>query len=259
MSADIALRCENVVVRFGALNAIDGITHDFVRGRVYGLIGPNGAGKTTFLNVLAGRLMRHEGRIVCNGVDITRVAAFRRARHGVGRSFQITKIFPEMTVLENLRVAAQVGHGRFLPPWPLPSHDRRLAADIDAMLALTELTGFRDVVAGTLSYGLQRALELGVTLLPNPSILLLDEPLAGVGHHEIAGATRLIRQAAVGRTVLLIEHHMDVVLQLSAQIVVMSAGKVIASGTPATIGDDPLVRSVYLGEDDALDDEGLAA
>ncbi|MDO8768518.1 MAG: ABC transporter ATP-binding protein [Burkholderiaceae bacterium] len=248
--SNIALCCADVGVQFGALKAVDGVSYNFHRGGVYGLIGPNGAGKTTLLNVLAGRLMRHSGSIVCEGVDITSMSPHQRARCGIGRSFQITKIFPDMTVLENLRIAAQIGHGRFLPFWLAPRYDRRLAQGIDAMLDLTGLTAHRDTVAGTLSYGLQRALELGVTLMPGPRILLLDEPLAGVGHHEIESSTNLIEVASVGRTVLLIEHNMDVVMRLSQRIVVMAAGRVIADGTPADIRDNALVRSVYLGDEE---------
>lgn len=250
LTQPIALRCSDITVQFGALKAIDNLSYGFGRGGIYGLIGPNGAGKTTLLNVLAGRLMRFSGRIECNGVDITRWAPHQRARQGVGRSFQITKIFPDMTVLENLRVAAQVTQGRWLAPWPSKAFDQRMAHDIAAMLDLTGLARFRDAIAGTLSYGLQRALELGVTLMPNPSILLLDEPLAGVGHHEIEGATALIRAASAGRTVVLIEHNMDVVMQLSQRIVVMAAGQIIAEGPPQEIRDNALVRTVYLGEDD---------
>ncbi|MDF1486067.1 ABC transporter ATP-binding protein [Ramlibacter sp. H39-3-26] len=250
MNGDIALRCVGVGVRFGALQALDGVHYDFHRGGVYGLIGPNGAGKTTLLNVLAGRLPHHSGSIVCEGVDITRMPPHARARCGIGRSFQITKIFPDLTVLENLRIAAQIGHGRFLPFWLAPRYDRRLAPAIDAMLERTGLHAHRDTVAGTLSYGLQRALELGVTLMPDPRILLLDEPLAGVGHHEIEGATHLIEAASAGRTVLLVEHNMDVVMRLSRHIVVMSNGRVIADGLPGEIRANPLVRSVYLGEEE---------
>ena len=248
--SNIALCCADVGVQYGALKAVDGVSYNFHRNGVYGLIGPNGAGKTTLLNVLAGRQMRHSGSIVCEGVDITRLSPHQRARCGIGRSFQITKIFPEMTVLENLRIAAQIGYGRFLPFWLAPRYDRRLARGIDAMLDLTGLAAHRDTMAGTLSYGLQRALELGVTLMPEPRILLLDEPLAGVGHHEIENSTNLIEVASVGRTVLLIEHNMDVVMRLSQRIVVMAAGRVIADGTPAEIRDNTLVRSVYLGDEE---------
>jgi branched-chain amino acid transport system ATP-binding protein len=247
--SNIALQCEHVSVSFGALKAIDDVNYEFETGRVYGLIGPNGAGKTTLLNVLAGRLMQTQGRVLCDGRDISALSPHQRARHGIGRSFQITKIYPDMTVLENLRIAAQIKHSRFMPFWIAPRYDRRLAADIDAMLEMTGLTAHRDAVAGAMSYGLQRALELGLTILPGPRILLLDEPLAGIGHHEIEQATRLIRAAAAGRTVLLIEHNMDVVMSLSEQIVVMSNGRVIAQGTPEQVRADATVRSVYLGED----------
>lgn len=255
----IALRCTDVAVQFGALKALDGVSYAFRRGGIYGLIGPNGAGKTTLINALSGRLSRCSGQIECNGIDITTLPPHRRARHGMGRSFQITRIFPEMTVKENLGVAAQVACGRRMLPWPSASYDRRLAGSIAAMLERVGLTRYRHSVAGTLSYGMQRALELGVTLMPDPSILLLDEPLAGVGHHEMDGAAALIREAAVGRTVLLIEHNMNVVMGLSEQVVVMAAGKVIADGPPAEIRDNALVRSVYLGEDDEPAPHGVAA
>ncbi|QEL63857.1 branched-chain amino acid ABC transporter ATP-binding protein [Oryzomicrobium terrae] len=246
---DIALKCDGVTVSYGALKAIDGVSHSFEKGRIYGLIGPNGAGKTTLLNVLAGRQMRHSGSIHCFGADITRTPPHERAHLGIGRSFQITKIFAEMTVLDNLRIAAQIKHSRFQPFWIAPRYERRLAGDIDAMLELTGLTARRDAIAGTLSYGLQRALELGITLMPDPRILLLDEPLAGVGQHEIESSTRLIKAVSAGRTVLLIEHNMDAIMSLSEEIVVMSNGRVIAVGAPEQIRNDATVRSVYLGED----------
>ena len=247
----IALECRDITVRFGALKAIDAFSHQFETGRVYGLIGPNGAGKTTLLNVLAGRLAQSKGTVLCNGTDISNMAAHERARAGIGRSFQITKVYAEMTVAENLRIAAQMKHSRFLPFWVSRRYDRRRQQDIDAMLELTGLTARRDEVAGTMSYGLQRALELGLTLLPQPAILLLDEPLAGIGHHEIASAVRLIRSAAKARTVLLIEHNMDAVMSLSEEIVVMSNGCKIACGSPQVIRADQTVRSVYLGEEAA--------
>lgn len=247
--SSIALQCANVSVTFGALKAINDVSYDFKTGRVYGLIGPNGAGKTTLLNVLAGRQLQHQGAVLCDGNDISALTPHQRAMQGIGRSFQITKIYPDMTVLENLRIAAQIKHSRFLPFWIAPRYDRKLAEDIDAMLELTGLAAHRNDIAGAMSYGLQRALELGLTVLPGPRILLLDEPLAGIGHHEIESATRLIQAASAGRTVLLIEHNMDVIMSLSEQIVVMSNGSVIAQGTPEEVQTDPTVRSVYLGED----------
>jgi branched-chain amino acid transport system ATP-binding protein len=245
----IALQCAHVTVSFGALKAIDDVNYDFETGRVYGLIGPNGAGKTTLLNVLAGRQLQHKGSVLCEGHDISRLEAHQRARRGIGRSFQVTKIYPEMTVMENLRIAAQIKRSRFMPFWNAPRYDRKLGAGIDAMLEMTGLTAHRNAIAGAMSYGLQRALELGLTLLPEPRILLLDEPMAGIGHHEIEQAAHLIKTASAGRTVLLIEHNMDVIMSLSEQIVVMSNGRIIAQGTPQQVKADPTVRSTYLGED----------
>lgn len=247
--SDYALQCEHVSVKFGALKAIDDVSYDFKTGGIYGLIGPNGAGKTTLLNVMAGQLMAHTGKVLCRGKDISEKKPWQRAQMGIGRSFQITKIYLDMTVLENLRIAAQISQSRFLPFWFAPGYDRKMRESIDQMLELTGLSAYRNEVAGTMSYGLQRSLELGLTLLPQPSILLLDEPLAGIGHHEIESATELIRHAARGRTVMLIEHNMDVIMAISKEIVVMSNGRVIAQGTPAQVKMDPTVRAVYLGED----------
>ncbi|MGG5149199.1 ABC transporter ATP-binding protein [Alcaligenes aquatilis] len=248
--SNIALRCEGVTVSYGALKAIDNVSHAFQEGQVYGLIGPNGAGKTTLLNVLAGRQMRYSGQVYCGDQDISQHPAYERARMGIGRSFQIIKIFGEMTVAENLLIAAQSRRPGFQPFWISRRHDRKFREQLDSILELTGLTSYRDEIAGTLSYGLQRSLEMGVTLLPDPKILLLDEPLAGIGHHEIEAAMQLIGKISQGRTVLLIEHNMDAVMSLSNEIVVMNNGTVLACGTPASIRKDEAVRSIYLGEDD---------
>lgn len=245
----IALRCDAVTVSYGALKAIDNVSHAFHEGRIYGLIGPNGAGKTTLLNVLAGRQMQHSGHVYCGDQEISKRPAFSRARMGIGRSFQIIKIFGEMSVTDNLLIAAQSQRPDFQPFWMSPRHDKKHREQIDAILELTGLTQYRDDIAGTLPYGLQRCLELGVTLLPDPKILLLDEPLAGIGHHEIEAALQLIGKVAKGRTVLLIEHNMDAVMSLSSEIVVMSNGTIIACGAPEAIKKNAAVRTIYLGED----------
>jgi branched-chain amino acid transport system ATP-binding protein len=247
--SQVALKCDGVTVSYGALRAVNDVSHDFHEGRIYGLIGPNGAGKTTLLNVLAGRQMRHDGKVFCHGQEISQRPAYARARMGIGRSFQIIKIFGEMTVEENLLIAAQSRRPGFQPFWISSSFDRKFREQLEAILELTGLTAHRDEIAGTLPYGLQRSLELGVTLLPDPKILLLDEPLAGIGHHEIQAALELIHKVAQGRTVLLIEHNMDAVMSLSHEIVVMNNGSVIACGSPESIRKDESVRSIYLGED----------
>jgi len=247
--SQVALRCEGVTVSYGALRAVNDVSHEFQEGRIYGLIGPNGAGKTTLLNVLAGRQLRHAGKVYCGDQEISHRPAYERARMGIGRSFQITKIFGELTVVENLLVAAQSRRAGFQPFWISRHFDQQFRKHLDSILELTGLAVHRDEIAGTLPYGLQRSLELGVTLLPDPKILLLDEPLAGIGHHEIQAALALIRKAAQGRTVLLIEHNMDAVMSLSHEIVVMSNGSVLACGAPEDIRRNETVRSIYLGED----------
>jgi branched-chain amino acid transport system ATP-binding protein len=249
--SEVALSCDSVTVSFGALKAVNNFSYEFRRGRVYGLIGPNGAGKTTLLNVLAGRQLRHTGTVHCGPVEISQLPAYKRARMGIGRSFQIIKIFTDMTVADNLLVAAQSRRPGFQPFWLTRGYDRRFSAYVESILELTGLRAYRDAVAGSLPYGLQRALELGGTLLPAPRILLLDEPLAGIGHHEIPAALELIERVAKERTVLLIEHNMDAVMSLSDEIVVMSNGSIVAAGAPEVIKKDETVRSIYLGEEAA--------
>ncbi|WP_028601359.1 ABC transporter ATP-binding protein [Ottowia thiooxydans] len=246
---NVALKCQGVTVSYGALKAVNDVNHEFREGRIYGLIGPNGAGKTTLLNVLAGRQMRHSGQVYCGDQDISKRPAYERARMGIGRSFQIIKIFGDMTVNENLLIAAQSRRPGFQPFWISRHFDKQFREQLDSILELTGLTAYRNDIAGTLPYGLQRSLELGVTLLPDPKILLLDEPLAGIGHHEIESALQLIKNVSQGRTVLLIEHNMEAVMSLSSEIVVMSNGSVIACGAPEVIKKNEAVRSIYLGED----------
>lgn len=246
----ILLSCTDLSVSFGALRALDSFTFEFEEGGFYGLIGPNGAGKTTLINVLSGRI-RSSGTILLSGQDITASTAYDRARMGIGRSFQVTKIFTEMTVLENLKTAARLCSGRMEPFWPSLAHERRLQEQVEHTLQRIGLEHHRHSVAGSLSYGLQRALELGLTLIPNPQILLLDEPLAGVGHQEIEATSRLIQSAAAGRTVLLVEHNMQAVMSLSETVLAMANGTLVASGPPAEIQANEKVRRLYLGEEEA--------
>lgn len=244
-----ALKCEGITVNYGGLSAVDNVSYSFSGHGVFGLIGPNGAGKTTFLNVLAGRQLRHHGNVYCYGQEITSMPAYQRARMGIGRSFQIIKIFSDMTVAENLLIAAQSQSPGFQPFWITRSFDRKFTEQIDQILELVGLTNYKNDIAATLSYGLQRSLEIGITLLPNPSVLLLDEPLAGIGHHEIQDAMRLIDIVSKGRTVILIEHNMDAVMSMANEIIVMNNGSILASGSPDSIRQNESVRSIYLGED----------
>jgi branched-chain amino acid transport system ATP-binding protein len=243
-----ALECKAVTVRFGGFTAIDDVSLAFAPGRLYSVIGPNGAGKTTLINVLSGRLHANAGRVMLDGRDITGQPAHRRARRGLGRSFQITKLFAGLTVFESLRLA---GLGRFFrlqPFWrPIGSY-RRVAEAADAMLETLSLRHRRDTIAEQLSHGDQRALEVGLSLMTEPRVILLDEPLAGVGQHEVERAVALIERIRKGRTVVLIEHNMQAVMRLADEIVVMVRGRVLASGAPSQIQADPEVRAAYLGE-----------
>ncbi len=243
-----ALECKGVTVRFGAFTAIDDVSLAFAPGRLYSVIGPNGAGKTTLINVLSGRLHANAGRVLLDGRDVTAQPAHRRAGRGLGRSFQITKLFAGLTVFESLRLA---GLGRFFrlqPFWrPIGSY-RHVAQAADAMLETLALQHRRDTIAEQLSHGDQRALEVGLSLMTEPSVILLDEPLAGVGQHEVERAVALIERIRKDRTVVLIEHNMQAVMRLSDEIVVMVRGRVLAAGPPSQIQADPEVRAAYLGE-----------
>jgi branched-chain amino acid transport system ATP-binding protein len=244
----VALACNGVTVRFGAFTAIDDVSLAFEAGRLYSVIGPNGAGKTTLINVLSGRLVADSGRVMLDGEDITGQPAHRRASRGLGRSFQITKLFAGLTVFESLRLA---GLGRFFrlqPFWrPIGSY-RHVAAAADAMLETVGLEHRRDTIAEQLSHGDQRALEVGLSLMTEPRVILLDEPLAGVGQNEMERAIALVERVRTGRTVVLIEHNMQAVMRLSDEIVVMVRGRVLAAGPPQRIQSDPGVRAAYLGE-----------
>jgi len=248
----LALRCEHVDVRFGALRAVADVSLDFSGGGIQSVIGPNGAGKTTLINVLSGRQPPSAGRVFLGDRDITASGAHKRARLGIGRSFQITKVFAGMTVFENLRLAAQARMFRRQPLWRSVEHYPGLATQADAVAEEIGLARLRDRPAELLSHGDQRALELGITLMTSPGILLLDEPLAGVGEKEVDQTIALIAALAKGRTVILVEHNIDVVMRVSDRVVVMNEGRVLACGTPAEVRNDPAVRTAYLGEDHAV-------
>jgi branched-chain amino acid transport system ATP-binding protein len=243
-----AIACTGISVRFGDFVALSNVSLDVATGQTLALIGPNGAGKTTLLNALSGRLALAGGRVQLQGRDITAEPIHRRARLGLGRSFQIINIFPEMTVLENLRLAAQpMAFGlqpfwRGVQAWPgLQTRAREVAA-------LVGLEDALDLPASVLSHGRQRAVELGLALMSDPPVLLLDEPLAGVGQAEIQATTALIERERQNRTVLLVEHNMDVVMRVADEVVVMMAGEILTRGTPEQVRADARVRRAYLGE-----------
>ena len=235
---------EKIGVRFGGFRALDHVNLEIVPGSLHSVIGPNGAGKTTLFNVLTGRQLPSEGYVRVGARDVTRMGAHRRVHLGIARSFQVTNIFQNLTVAENVRLAVQaVRRGEPWTFWRGVSPDR----DVGEILAATGLQVRADDRAGTLSHGAQRALEIAMALGSDPRFVFLDEPLAGVSIDDIHRIKTLIRGLTPRRTVVLIEHNMRVVLDISDRITVLARGAVIAEGTPADIRTDPAVRTAYLG------------
>jgi branched-chain amino acid transport system ATP-binding protein len=244
-----ALQCRSISVSYGRFNAVDGFSYGFEAGELYGVIGPNGAGKTTLMNVIVGGKAPTSGSVILGGHDVTGLGVARRARLGLGRSFQISKIFAEMSVFENLRLAAQATAFPVQPWWRPASAYRALADQAREMLVTVGLERHADAAADKLSHGDQRALELGLALMTSPTVLLLDEPLAGVGHHGLSEAIDRLARLSEGRTVLLIEHNMNAVMRLAKTVLVMVNGRLVASGAPDEVRRDPAVRDAYLGSD----------
>jgi branched-chain amino acid transport system ATP-binding protein len=248
MPTDAPLHAIEVTRRFGGLTAVDRVSLDVARGEVHALIGTNGAGKSTLVNVLAGELAPTGGRVEMLGRDVTRWTQPRRARAGLGRTYQRTTIFPRFTVLENCRLAAQARHQR-------PAALLDAAAACAASLALAHdalgragIDGLAGRVAGSLAHGQKRQLEIAMCLATAPQILLLDEPLAGMGPDESARMLDLLAALKPGHAILLVEHDMDAVFRIADRITVMVDGAVLASGAPQAIRDNADVQLAYLGE-----------
>jgi len=243
------LAVDTLTRRFGGLVAVNAVTLDLRRGEVHAVIGTNGAGKSTLINMLSGEISASDGRISLDGEDITQRAQFRRALAGVGRSYQRTTIFPEFTVLENCRLAAQAATPR---PWAIWQSSKQCATSNAAAresLAAAGLDAVADRIAGTLSHGAKRQLEVAMCLATNPRVLLLDEPLAGMGAEETERMLGLLANLKASHAILLVEHDMDAVFRIADRITVMVNGTVIATGDPASIRTNPEVRTAYLGED----------
>jgi branched-chain amino acid transport system ATP-binding protein len=249
--SDAVLDARTLTRRFGGLVANDNVSLALQRGELHALLGPNGAGKSTLINLLSGDLAPTSGRIFYRGDEISRMSADRRSRLGIGRSYQKTNIFPAFTAFENCRLAAQ---SRAPRGWSIfadaaadtPSSDRSQHA-----LTLTGLDARADRVAGTLSHGEQRQLEIAMVLATEPDVLLLDEPLAGMGAEESKRMVEMLRRLAEGRAILLVEHDMDAVFALADRITVMVDGQVLESGPPAQIRASAAVQRAYLGHEEA--------
>jgi branched-chain amino acid transport system ATP-binding protein len=239
--------------RFGGLVAVRSVSIELHHGEVHAVLGPNGAGKSTLINLLSGDLAVTTGTITYRGEEITRLKPDRRSRIGIGRSYQKTNIFPGFTALENCRLAAQSRAPRALHVLEDACASPSLRAAAERALEAAGLAARAEAVASTLSHGEQRQLEIAMVLATAPEVLLLDEPLAGMGADEAARMVELLRKLAPDHAILLVEHDMDAVFALADVITVMVNGEVLESGLPDRIRSSPAVRQAYLGDDAALD------
>jgi branched-chain amino acid transport system ATP-binding protein len=247
VSGEFILQTEDMTKEFAGFVAVNGVNLSVTRGSIHALIGPNGAGKTTCFNLLTKFMRPSRGRIVYNGRDITSMAPADVARLGLVRSFQISAVFPHLTVLENVRVALQRKRGASFDFW----RSKRVLDVFNerAMELINEvgLTSFAHSTAVELPYGRKRALEIATTLALDPEMLLLDEPMAGMGHEDIDRVSALIKSVAADRTVLMVEHNLSVVANLSNRITVLTRGRVLAEGDYKTVSANTEVREAYLG------------
>ncbi|TAM84040.1 MAG: ABC transporter ATP-binding protein [Candidimonas sp.] len=241
------LEIKNVVKRYGRFVAVNGVTLSVRANTVHSIIGPNGAGKTTLFHTLAGTVPPTSGSIRLNGREVSHLPDHKRVQLGLARSFQVTSLFPKLTVRENLRVAAQGIHpGKALHFWsPIKDHH---TDTISWILERLDLTACVDRRSSELSHGQQRRLEVGMALAAKPQIILLDEPTSGMGVDDIAAMTGIIRDLGKGLTVLLIEHNMRIVMDISDTVTVMQLGRVLVEGPPQQVKGDERVRQAYLGK-----------
>jgi branched-chain amino acid transport system ATP-binding protein len=246
MPDTVLLRTEDLTRAFGSLVAVDRVSVSVRRGELRSIIGPNGAGKTTFFRLISGEMSATAGRIWFDGRDITELPQHAVARLGVAKSYQITNVFPHLSVLENVRVAVQ-GHRRAYDFWSRADRLTEVRQRAQALLETVGLAAQADQLAAHLSHGEKRHLELAIALASDPALLLLDEPTAGMSPEETDETMRLIRELAAGRTVVLVEHKMRVVMKISDRITVLHQGQVLAEGSPDEIRANPTVQRTYLG------------
>ncbi len=247
MAEDVILETRALTKEFKGFVAVNGVSLKVLRGSIHALIGPNGAGKTTTFNLLTKFLQPTAGTILFNDIDITRERPADVARRGVIRSFQISAVFPNLTVLENVRIALQRGLGTSFHFWKREKTLEVLNERALALLARVGLTGFEHINAGELAYGRKRTLEIATTLAMEPELMLLDEPTAGMGHEDVDRVRDLIKEVAVGRTVLMVEHNMSVVSGICDTITVLQRGAKLAEGSYAEVSTNPQVMEAYMG------------
>ncbi len=244
------LDVRGVTKRFGSLIAVNDVSMQVAPGELRAIIGPNGAGKTTFFNMISGFFAPTAGEIVFDGTVITKTKVTQRVSMGMARTFQITEIFPELTVRENVRIGVESARGFRQRFWLGRRHAAEVNQGIDEALTMTGLSAKGDRLVGELSHGDQRAAEIATALTLKPRLLLLDEPTAGMGEHETYAVANLIRRLHRNSayTIVLIEHDMRVVFNLADKITVLGEGRLLAEGTPAEIGANPVVQEAYLGK-----------
>jgi branched-chain amino acid transport system ATP-binding protein len=245
----VSLETKDLTIRFGGHVAVDAVSCQFRAGQLTAIVGPNGAGKTTYFNLISGQLRATSGAVILNGADVTRLGAAERASRGVGRAFQLTNLFPGLSVAENVRLAVQAAagvHYDMVEPWRLR---RDLIARADEVLEEVALTGRRASAAAALSHGDQRKLEVALMIALKPAIFMFDEPTAGMSVDEVPVVLDLIARLKTdaSKTILLVEHKMDVVRSLADRIIVLHNGRLMADGEPAEIIASPIVQEAYLG------------
>jgi branched-chain amino acid transport system ATP-binding protein len=246
------LRTENLTKRFGGLTAVDRLSLTLAGGRLHAIIGPNGAGKTTFFNLVSGLLAADSGRVLFHGRDISGLKPHQISRLGIKRTLQIKSVFPQLAVADNLWITAQAGHG-FLHPFRPAARDRATREKVARTLEQIGLSALAARQAGTLSYGDVALLEIGMALISQPRLLLLDEPTCGMSPAETDRAVATIRELSRSIDIIIIEHDMEVVFEIADDITVMAQGAILASGSPREIGADERVREAYLGREEDED------
>ena len=245
--ADVILETRHLTKEFKGFTAVNDVNLQVQRGHIHALIGPNGAGKTTCFNLLTKFLVPTAGQILFNNRDITSAAPAQIARQGIIRSFQISAVFPHLTVMENVRIGLQRTLGNSFHFW---SSERTLSQLNDramALLAEVDLTEFADTITVDLPYGRKRALEIATTLAMEPELMLLDEPTQGMGHEDVHRVTELIRKVSAGRTILMVEHNMSVVSGICDRISVLQRGAMLAEGNYQEVSSNPQVMEAYMG------------
>jgi len=243
------LETRQLTIRFGGHVAVDHVSCAFAPGTLTAIVGPNGAGKTTYFNLISGQLPASEGQVLLDGMDITRLPAPLRTRRGLGRAFQLTQLFPQLSVLENVRLAVQARHGGGLNLWQVWLDRKDWLEEAREILSTVHLLDRRDAAAASLPHGDQRKLEVALLMALEPRVYMFDEPTAGMSVDEVPVVLDLIRSLKARKdcTILLVEHKMDVVRELADRIIVLHNGALVADGDPATVIASDIVQQAYLG------------